>query len=210
MHQILKNFIPAARLFAKSMGEHCEVLIHDFTSPADSVLYSKNNISDGLRVGEEITEQFFQETMFSWKFSDDVSTNHLIEAEDGKVIKSSAALIRDERDKVIGALCIHMDITHMSMVMSQFVDMMGMEDVAPPSQNQTDLNIQELIEDIINNTIRNLDVDYLKREQKIDLIQEMNRKGLFLIKGSVDKVAEKMKISKVTVYSYLDEIKKSN
>lgn len=35
----------------------------------------------------------------------------------------------------------------------------------------------------------------------------MEKKGVFLIKGSIDKVKEKMNISKVTVYSYLDEIK---
>ena len=37
----------------------------------------------------------------------------------------------------------------------------------------------------------------------------MNDKGLFLIKGAADKVAERMNISKVTVYSYLDEIRKA-
>jgi predicted transcriptional regulator YheO len=35
----------------------------------------------------------------------------------------------------------------------------------------------------------------------------MDQKGIFLIKGAIDKVAEKLNISKVTVYSYLDEIK---
>jgi predicted transcriptional regulator YheO len=37
----------------------------------------------------------------------------------------------------------------------------------------------------------------------------MDKKGVFLIKGAVEKVAEKLNISKVTVYSYLDAIKKN-
>ena len=37
----------------------------------------------------------------------------------------------------------------------------------------------------------------------------MDDKGVFLIKGAIDKVAERLNISKVTVYSYLDEIKKA-
>lgn len=37
----------------------------------------------------------------------------------------------------------------------------------------------------------------------------MDDKGVFLIKGAIDKVAERLNISKVTVYSYLDKIKKT-
>ena len=37
----------------------------------------------------------------------------------------------------------------------------------------------------------------------------MNDREIFTIKGTLDKVAERMKISKVTVYSYLDEIRKN-
>jgi len=42
------------------------------------------------------------------------------------------------------------------------------------------------------------------------MIRFMEQKGIFLIKGTIDRVAEKLKISKVTVYSYLDEIKEKN
>ncbi len=51
----------------------------------------------------------------------------------------------------------------------------------------------------------------MKRHEKIELIRFMDEKGIFLMKGSVEKVASLLGISKVTVYSYLDEIKnKSN
>ena len=35
----------------------------------------------------------------------------------------------------------------------------------------------------------------------------MDEKGIFLVKGTVEKVAEIMGVTKVTVYSYLDEAK---
>ena len=70
-------------------------------------------------------------------------------------------------------------------------------------------NIQEIVDDIIEHTIGNQNIEGMSRDQKIDLIRFMNEKGLFLIKGAADKVAERMNISKVTVYSYLDEIRKA-
>ena len=69
-------------------------------------------------------------------------------------------------------------------------------------------NIQEIVDNIIDRTIGDRKVDEFSREQKVEVIRFMNDKGLFLIKGATDKVAERLGISKVTVYSYLDEIRK--
>lgn len=71
-------------------------------------------------------------------------------------------------------------------------------------------SIREIVDDIIDKTIGNQDVDAMTREQRISLIRFMNDKEIFAIKGTLDKVAERMNISKVTVYSYLDEIRKSS
>lgn len=39
------------------------------------------------------------------------------------------------------------------------------------------------------------------------MIRFMETRGVFLVKGAIDRVSEKLGISKVTVYSYLDEIR---
>lgn len=38
----------------------------------------------------------------------------------------------------------------------------------------------------------------------------MDEKGVFLVKGAIDKVAASMGLSKVTIYSYLDEVRGKN
>jgi predicted transcriptional regulator YheO len=53
-------------------------------------------------------------------------------------------------------------------------------------------------------------VDEMDRSQKLQLVKFMNDKGVFLIKGKMEKVADLLKVSKVTMYSYLDEVKKQN
>ena len=46
--------------------------------------------------------------------------------------------------------------------------------------------------------------------RRLNVIAFMDSKGLFLVKGAVDRVAEKLGISRVTVYSYLEEVRKGN
>lgn len=36
----------------------------------------------------------------------------------------------------------------------------------------------------------------------------MQERGIFQVKGAIDQVAKKLGINRVTVYSYLDELKK--
>jgi len=211
MNYIFENYKIVANLIADTFGNHCEVILHDFSKPQNSVIYTRNNVVTNREVGQSFTEYFVKQVLLSRKFSDDLSTNYIMKGDNDKTIKSSTALIRDVNDKVIGALCVNMDVTYMTGLMDQFVSMMGMDNdlVSPDSEVEVVPHIQEIVHDIIDKTIGEQDVDALTRDQKIELIRFMNDKGIFLIKGTMDKVAERMNISRVTVYSYLDELKKT-
>ncbi len=67
----------------------------------------------------------------------------------------------------------------------------------------------EIIDDLIVKTIGARNISAQTRRENVELVRFMSEKGIFLAKGSVDKVAEKLGVSPVTVYSYLDEVKKN-
>ncbi len=215
MNPILENYVAVANMIADTFGDHCEVILHDFSIPQNSVVYTRNNIVTNRQVGQSFTEYFVKEVLLSRKFRDDVSANYIMKGANGQTIKSSTVLIRDQSGKVIGSLCVNIDISYMKDLMEKFVSMMGIEEPEKePEEDKEEVavlpNIQEIVDDIIEHTIGDQNIDEMSRDQKIDLIRFMNDKGLFLIKGAADKVAERMNISKVTVYSYLDEIRKQN
>lgn len=212
MNPILENYIPVAKLIAQTFGSHCEIILHDFSRPQNSVVYTENNVVTNRAVGESFTEYFVKEVLLSRKFNNDCCANYIMEGKDGKKIKSSTALIRDLNDKVIGALCVNIDLTQISQFMEELGSLIGFPETITPSQDEVEVvpSIQEIVDDIIDKTIGDQDVDSMSRDQKIALIRFMNDKQIFAIKGVLDKVADRMNISKVTVYSYLDEIKKSD
>ena len=55
MHPILENYIPVANLISQTFGSHCEVIIHDFDRPQNSVVYTENNVVTNRAVGESFT-----------------------------------------------------------------------------------------------------------------------------------------------------------
>lgn len=204
----LEKYIPIANMIAKTFGHNCEVVIHDLTIPQNSVVFTVNNHVTGREIGQSF-EHLVKEVLLSKDFANDYTANYTIVAEDGRRIKSSTAFIRDSNDQVIGALCINYDLENFNNF-KQFLD-----DFIPIEQDKITTtvepfdNVIEIVDDLIDKIIGENDIEHLKRKDKIALIYFMDKKGLFLIKGAIEKIAEKLNISKVTVYSYLDEIKKN-
>lgn len=127
---------------------------------------------------------------------------------DSKEIKSSTALIRNTNSEVIGALCVNYDLEAMKDMKKFLDDFLYVEEEQIAYNVEPFDHVMEIVDDLIDKIVGNVNVDDLKRKDKISLIHFMDKKGIFLMKGSIEKVATKLNISKVTVYSYLDEIKK--
>ena len=47
----------------------------------------------------------------------------------------------------------------------------------------------------------------MEKEEKIELVRIFEERGVFLVKGAVEYVAEVLNVSRYTVYNYLDEIR---
>ena len=204
----LQKYIPVANMIAKTFGKDCEVVIHDLSRPQNSVIFTVNNHVTGRQIGQPF-EHLVKQVLLSKNFTGDFSANYMTVTKDGREIKSSTAFIRDLQGKIIGALCINYDLKNMKNIMAFLDDFMNVEQEKIENDVEPFNNVMEIVHDLIDKIIDNSNVQDLKRKDKIDLIQFMDKKGIFLIKGAIDIVAERLKISKVTVYSYLDEIKKA-
>ena len=68
-------------------------------------------------------------------------------------------------------------------------------------------NISDMVDDLIQRIVGSSPVETMSRDQRIEKVRFMEEKGIFLMKGSVEKAAEVLGVNKVTIYSYLDEIR---
>lgn len=208
MHPVLKHYIPIANMLVQTFGQDCEVVLHDLRTPTQSVVYVVNNTVTKREVGQSF-QHLVPQVILSDALKDDVVSNYYFTTDDGKLIRSSSALIRDENSVIIGAICINLDTSRLtqniawleSMLPNQTQPVQQKEIVEKPE------HITEIVTSLIDNIIKDITVSELKREDRIELIRFMDSKGIFMMKGAIEQVAEKMNITKVTVYSYLDEIK---
>ena len=206
---ILAQYIPLAHMIAQTIGDDCEVVLHDLENPQQSVVYIVNNRVTGRQVGQSF-DHLVPQVILSKKLDHDIVTNYYFHTADGRLIKSSTALLKDFGGKVVGALCINIDTTKISQQIEWLQSLMpgSEENAAPAEVSQEELtHVSEIVTDLIDKIIGNKDRARLRREEKLELIRFMDQRGIFLLKGAVDQVGSRMGISRVTVYSYIDEVR---
>ncbi|MCI2256197.1 helix-turn-helix transcriptional regulator [Domibacillus sp. PGB-M46] len=207
--KVLESFIPIAKSTAKMFGPNCEVVIHDLMNPQASVMFTVNNHVTGREIGQSF-DHLVKTVLQSEDFKEDYLAGYTFVTEDNRTIRSSTSLIRDSKQKVIGAFCINFDVealNQMQQFMNNFLSTPVEVQENKTKSNDDIENVEGIVDQLIQQIIQNSVHPVMKRHEKIELIRFMDEKGIFLMKGSVEKVASLLGISKVTVYSYLDEIK---
>jgi len=210
---ILMPYIPIAKMLVQTFGDDCEIVIHDLQDPEHSVVYVENEIVTDRKVGQGVN-QLIRQVILSEHLKDDVVSNYYFHASNGKLIRSSAVLIREADGSLVGAFCINVDTSRITKQIDY------LQSFLPPSytmdnesghaeiiSTNTSQHVSQMITELIDNILANCDSRNLSREDKLRKIRFMDEKGVFLMKGSIDQVAEKLGVSNVTIYSYLDTIR---
>ena len=206
----LMPYVPIAQMLVQTFGSDCEVVLHDLDCPAHSVVYVENPSVTGRKVGDSF-DQLVRQVILSDELKEDFVANYYFTAPNGKRIRSSSLLIKDADGHLTGALCINLDTTK---VTEQIAFLQSFLPAAPQVAGEAEeapaaapAHVSVMIENLMDNILADCDAKALSREERIRRIRFMDEKGLFLMKGSVERAAEKLGVGKVTIYSYLDEVR---
>lgn len=206
MNSILKTYFPVADMIAGTFGSSCEAVVHDLSQPENSVVYVANGSVTGRQVGQSF-DHLVRQVLLNKDFKNDRVTNYMFESSDGRKIKSSSALIRDGDGNVIGMICVNCDLTACQMMQAQLQSFLSAGQEEPEAEKDVDQDVMAVIDELILKIIGTTDVKNMTRKKSVELVRFMDEKGIFLVKGAMDKVAALMGVSRVTIYSYLDEAK---
>jgi predicted transcriptional regulator YheO len=133
--------------------------------------------------------------------------NYQTTTKSGKILRSSSVFLRDETGEVFGAFCINYNISGLVKLQEWLRDTVGpgVTNIREGFENTVDEVLEMLFQDAVRSTGKQ--ISEFTREDKIAVISYLETKGAFLIRYSVDRVAELLSISKFTIYNYLDEVK---
>lgn len=200
MLTFLKN---EARGIATMFGPNCETLVHDMTRPGHPILAIFNGAVTGREVGS--TADIFgdigdyDETVYKNKDY----TNQLVLSRDGRTLKSTTF-------NVVGgdyhfALGINMDITHMvraQQMLSEITATSG--ELQQTLMQDARSQLEELLRECISAVGK--EPEAMKKTDRMRIIRMLYKRRAFTYQKSVAIVAERLNVSRYTVYKYMHEL----
>lgn len=201
--ELLKQISSA---IATQFGKNCEVVVHDLSK--DSFENSVISIENGTVTGRKVGDGPSQVVLESLQSGDAVEDKYgyLTGTPDGKVLKSSTIVIRDEAGHPCAILGINFDITSMLLLDSSLQQLIAPSELDESEPKRISQNVNELLDDLLAQSMRLIGkpVQLMTKDDKINAIRFLNDHGAFLITKSGDKITKHFGISKYTLYSYID------
>lgn len=195
-------YAPLADGVAETFHPFCEVVLHDLSDLSQSLVYIAGNLTN-RELGGTATDLVLKQLK---KYGDDVEDIIGYEGTsvDGKIYKSSTIFIRD-KGKVIGCYCINLETTYFQLAINMLEKLCAFKDESPKEHFTT--SIKKTFETITEEAIAAVGkpLSVMSKEDKMAIVGELEERGLFMVKGSVDDVASELNVSKFTIYNYLDE-----
>ncbi len=199
---LFQNAEAVARGLSEFFGESIEVVVHDFADPDRSIRAIYGNLT-GRRVGDPAPETLRRH----WARGEDLH-NYSAQTRDGRPLKASTVFLRDGSGSIIGALSLNYDLTE-TLLLSNSLERFSRRirsaaEAAPIVGNGVGGQIERAFAEAADAVGR--PAPLMARAQKVRVVHDLERRGIFLIKGAVDEVARLLGVSRYTVYNYRKEV----
>jgi predicted transcriptional regulator YheO len=200
------------------VGEHIEVVLHDLTHPESSVMKIANGHVTGRGPGSPVLAgpgndkalAILAEGMASAQPAGHMSVfPYPTIARDGRALTSATVMFRDSLGQTFAALCLNADFHSIEAAHALLERMLpSRHDVA----QQTKLDppdMETLMHDIIAGAVRRYgkSVAKMDKDEKTAAVEKMLDRGLFMVRGGVERAAAALGVTRFTIYNYLEGIK---
>jgi len=213
MNQKLARYIPLVDFIGTACGKNFEVILHDVTNVKESVIAVKNGYLSGRKVGDPMTDLSIQILKSKEYLDKTYIANYKGKLKSGKIFISATYFIK-ENDELIGLLCINYDPSMILELNAQVNKLMEAFNILPKESSTPYTEILDgSINDISSYLIHKIVSDFtvapsrMTRDEKVKIIEELERQKIFAARGSIAKSAKELCISEPTLYRYLKKIR---
>lgn len=209
LNPVFEPYVPLMKAVTGMFGDQCEVVLHDFSDYNASVVAIVGNVTH-RKLYAPLTNFVIEIIKTEGDEAEDRIGYHTCFK--GKPYRCSTVFIRHNK-KLIGCLCINYCIQDFFTLRKIATNLIMSEDELNKSSHCGDeyfaSNVDDFVENVFQKVIekRKEDLTRLTRPERLEIIGELEEKGVFLVKGTVEMLAEHMNLSKYTVYNYIDEVK---
>ena len=216
--RILDSYKSVLDGLAAYLGDGYEIVLHSLHDLDHSVIKIINGHYTGRREGFPITDLALSMLAKIEERPDTNCITYFNRNQKGEPLKSATIVIRNHSRMAIGLLCINFDSSRYRELSARVMDLCGSL-LTPGAPSGTHLIVENdehtypssiagATASIVSSVIADypVPVDRLTQDEKMEIMDALNRKGVFLLKGSVSHVARELHSSEASIYRYLGKL----
>lgn len=233
--EIIQSYLPLVDFLAEAFGPSAEIVLHDLRNREHSMIAIRNGHVTGREAGAStVTDFALQLARHGENRHKPYVANYFGRPAGGeKILRSSTFFIRDEESHIIGILGINIDLTQLwtaRRTMDQLLTLGApnalkdellekalpfFSDTAPQevpfADNEApggDATVETMVRSVLDQVLDGCTVEpsRMTPAEKREVVEELNAHGVFLLKGVVTEVAQRLEVSEQTVYRYLKSL----
>ncbi|MDK6369892.1 MULTISPECIES: transcriptional regulator [Aerococcus] len=218
----LKHYIALVHFLGELLGDQFEVVLHIYDGKRMYIAEIVNGQLSGRTKDSPITK-FALELMEEEDYRQrDYLVNYKTRTKAGKILQGSTFFIKDELDQLQGMICVNMDYSKQFDLADHIIKTLKLPISIKTAQlaeqeegfagNFTEIlseNVNDIITEIIGPDQIQSNLS-LTQEARLDIMRQLEAKGVFKIKGAVPQVARALGVSEPSVYRYRRMIQKKS
>jgi len=194
---------------ALTFGSRCEVILHDLRDLDHSIVKIMNGHVTGRTEKGSITDLGLEFLKQGKKKN--LNLNYPSMTRDGRSLKSSTMVFRNPEGTPVASICINFDVADILSLSAALNEIFSVNATPEeqPVKESFNTDIQSTLNQIVDSTVQEFAkaVSALSRDEKIEIVRRLEKKGAFLIKGAIKLISTRLNVSKFTIYNYLDQVR---
>jgi predicted transcriptional regulator YheO len=208
----------------KVLGPQYEVVFHDLTDKKYEIAAIANGQISGRKIGAPLTDLALQFLMDKTYQESDYIANYCGLTKAESQIRSSTMFVKNEKGELIGMLCINCDNGKANEIVTNLRSLFQLDmpdavpvpcietykepEAAPAAIETFPQSIAHLVASVLKQTLpdSNIPKERLTQNEKLKIVDILNQKGIFLIKGAVTETAAQLCSSEASIYRYLSKL----
>ncbi len=195
------------------LGPDLELVLHDLSRPDSSVVAIANGRISGRGVGSAIISGPFDDKGLKVLIEngnvDEACTvikDYRTRVAEGRELDSLSLMFRDSNGRAFAALCANADRSRLLQLRS-LIDGMFLPPEEPAAKPDEEASVDAIMHRIIEESIAAVGpgAGALTKDERAQAVRLMQDRGLFLVRSSVDTAAERLGVTRHTIYNYLDK-----
>lgn len=221
----LHSYITLTEFLGRVLGPDYEVTLHDLTAETHPLVAIANNHISERRLGAPLPDTTLK--LLGDQSYDDANyrLHYRGETAQGKILRSSSLLLRNDDGEPIGLLCINFDNSRYRQLSESLLGLCHPDafvetnflfdekrisatelpcEAIAPSTSSASISIREIV---ARHLQERPNARRLSKAERQNIISQLEQQGIFHYKGAVKEVAEALGISQASTYRYLSQLK---